>query len=338
MRADPDLVARHADYPISEVDLHARHLYLVNGGKARCNVLMADPDAYDAKLAGWWVWGICQWIGGGWCSGSGPWTAETIADGELIRTHQKKPGLARGSERGIHANGGVKKRKPSLDADRGIHAKKPTLTPSGPTGVHAKKPALTKPQGIGVHASGIGIQKPALATAYACGVHSANMGLSETPTAEARYEGIRLMLQRLSDRLRMTRIMCGDWQRILTPSVTTNHGVTGVLLDPPYPDGTSGLYSSDTGKQVAYQAEDWAKQHANDPAFRIAFCGYDGLHTFGEEWAAYRWKANGGYGNQAEGSGRENSHRECIWLSPHCLNQTYTGLLAALAEEEDPGE
>ena len=35
--------------------------------------LMGDPDYYDAKIAGWWLWGICQWIGSGWCSGQGPW-------------------------------------------------------------------------------------------------------------------------------------------------------------------------------------------------------------------------------------------------------------------------
>lgn len=27
---------------------------------------MVDPDIYDAKIAGWWVWGASCWIGGGW--------------------------------------------------------------------------------------------------------------------------------------------------------------------------------------------------------------------------------------------------------------------------------
>jgi hypothetical protein len=30
--------------------------------------MKSDPDYYDAKVAGWWVWGLCQWIGSGWCS------------------------------------------------------------------------------------------------------------------------------------------------------------------------------------------------------------------------------------------------------------------------------
>ena len=29
--------------------------------------LAEDPDWFDAKVAGWWVWGQCLWIGSGWC-------------------------------------------------------------------------------------------------------------------------------------------------------------------------------------------------------------------------------------------------------------------------------
>jgi len=30
----------------------------------------------DARVAGWWVWGVNAWIGSGWCSGEGPWLAD----------------------------------------------------------------------------------------------------------------------------------------------------------------------------------------------------------------------------------------------------------------------
>ena len=33
----------------------------------------------------------------------------------------------------------------------------------------------------------------------------------------------------------------------------------------------------------------------------------------------YGGKANGGYGSQSNGRGRENAGRETIWFSPHCL-------------------
>ena len=75
----PDEVARHADWPCNEADVFARHLWLVNEGKRRMQAGMdADPEWFDAKIAGWWVWGINQWIGSGWCSGKGPHTYDTL--------------------------------------------------------------------------------------------------------------------------------------------------------------------------------------------------------------------------------------------------------------------
>jgi hypothetical protein len=62
----PDLVAYHADQPVNETDLHARHAWLC-GQYAFRDRMMLDPEYFDAKIAGWWVWGIAQWIGGGWC-------------------------------------------------------------------------------------------------------------------------------------------------------------------------------------------------------------------------------------------------------------------------------
>lgn len=64
---DPEAVARWADNPVNEADLHARHLWLVNREEFR-ERMRSDPDFYDPKIAGWWVWGISCWIGSGWCS------------------------------------------------------------------------------------------------------------------------------------------------------------------------------------------------------------------------------------------------------------------------------
>ena len=70
---DAAAVARYADHPVNEVDLHARHAWLVSRRDDFVARLMGDPDYYDVKIAGWWCWGLCCWIGGGWCSGKGPW-------------------------------------------------------------------------------------------------------------------------------------------------------------------------------------------------------------------------------------------------------------------------
>ncbi len=102
---------------VHNCDLHARHLWLVNRREDITDRLMADPDWYDAKIAGWWVWGLCSWIGSGWCSGQGPWQAR---DGKLVDT-RKLPHLG-------DAGMGINRQLPHLgDAGMGINRKRQHL-------------------------------------------------------------------------------------------------------------------------------------------------------------------------------------------------------------------
>ena len=73
LQRDPDGVAEHADNPVNENDLHARHIWLVNQKQSLVKSLEGNPDYYDPRIAGYWVWGISCWIGGEFCSGVGPW-------------------------------------------------------------------------------------------------------------------------------------------------------------------------------------------------------------------------------------------------------------------------
>ena len=86
LQADPEAVAIWADWPVNENDLHARHAWLVGCKDSLRARLEGDPAFFDAQIAGWWVWGICSWIGGGWCSGKGPWQVVEV-DGvrKLVR-------------------------------------------------------------------------------------------------------------------------------------------------------------------------------------------------------------------------------------------------------------
>jgi DNA adenine methylase len=68
---NPDAVADACDWPVNETDLHARHRWLVAQLPALAALLDSDPEAHDAKIAGWWVWGACASIAGNWCSESG---------------------------------------------------------------------------------------------------------------------------------------------------------------------------------------------------------------------------------------------------------------------------
>ena len=86
VKHDPIGVAAWANWPVSEVDLLARHRWLVSTGAERLEALRTDPDYYDVKVAGWWVWGLCSWIGSGWCrqrgEGDQPQTAPSWRRGE----------------------------------------------------------------------------------------------------------------------------------------------------------------------------------------------------------------------------------------------------------------
>ena len=87
---DPDAVAVAADWPVAECDLHARHLWLVRNKDQLAGRLMADPDYYEPRAAGWWAAGLCAWIGGGYCDGNGSWGA--VLDGDGVATFAKTDG------------------------------------------------------------------------------------------------------------------------------------------------------------------------------------------------------------------------------------------------------
>ncbi len=69
----PDETASWADAPVNENDLHARHIWLVCQSESLRASLEGDPDFFDARIAGYWVWGVSTWIGSGFCSGRGSW-------------------------------------------------------------------------------------------------------------------------------------------------------------------------------------------------------------------------------------------------------------------------
>lgn len=417
LKHDPEAVAAHADYPVNECDLHARHRWLVNQVEFR-ERMRRDPDHYDARVAGWWVWGISMWIGGGWCATGDDETCDS-ARVPLIQGHAgvtKHRGVdARGREDSSNhakrqrqdAGAGVVKisdrdevdpgaRRPHLGGaghGTGVHSsalggrpdvpeQMPKLGVSAPGngssigGVHRESERLsvepgeripqvanpgrgvdaparfskssprekkpyTDARGRGVHRRALSEQVPLL-TGDGIDPHSvARRDVEDDPVGGAKRPNLgsasslgvlgpiarkQLVEEfvRLAARLRDVRVCCGDWSRVLTPAVTTGHGLTGVLLDPPYELGerASGLYAHDGTENLCASVRKWALENGDDPLMRIAYCGYgDGpdeeLTRAG--WRFVEWKAQGGFGAQRKVGKNENAHRERIWLSPHCL-------------------
>lgn len=263
----PDEVARWADWPVNEADLHAIHRWLVETKAERAQRIRQDPDYYDAKAAGRWLYGIALWIGGLWCQS--PAEKRPILSGNT-------PGI------GVHKSSVSQRRWNSggQGAGQGVHS---------PTATRQQIPELSGDSG----ASGRGIHA------------SASMGV---------YEWMRA-LQR---RTRLVRVCCGDWTRVLTPSVTTYIGVTAVFFDPPYKHELRGrVYAED--HDISADVREWALKHGDDPNFRIALCGYADEH--GEHmpasWEVLKWKAHGGMSRNERAV--ENRSEERIWFSPHCL-------------------
>lgn len=133
MTADPEAVAHWADWPVNEADLHARHSWLVNR-RERLLWSLGDPDFYDAKIAGWWLWGCCMWIGSGWCSGKGPWKS----NGATIYDSRVEPAVGPGCDR---------KRPHLMTKGKGINRQLPHLGSAG-IGINRKRPHLGSGRGI----------------------------------------------------------------------------------------------------------------------------------------------------------------------------------------------
>ena len=72
LKLQPDAVTDWQDYPVSHIDLYARHRWLTEPSRvAALRESLLDPEWIgDAKIAGWWLWGQCCWIGSGWCDPS----------------------------------------------------------------------------------------------------------------------------------------------------------------------------------------------------------------------------------------------------------------------------
>jgi len=181
------------------------------------------------------------------------------------------------------------------NAGQGVNRKLPHLGDAG-QGVNRKLPHL------GDAGRGVNRQLPHLG--------DAGRGISD-------YLGL------LCNRLRKVRVCCGDWKRVLTPSITFRFGLTGIVLDPPYGEGEVDYSSGGNRTDIASEVREWAVANGSNPGLRIALCGYDGQHDMPDDWEVVEWKAAGGYSSTAanDTQGKLNRHRERVWFSPHCLRE-----------------
>ena len=101
---------------VHNCDLHARHYWLVQQREALRARLEGDPAYFDAKIAGWWVWGICSWIGSGFCSGNGPWHSAEMEDGtrQLVHLGNNGQGINRQRPHLGTCGTGINRQRPQM--------------------------------------------------------------------------------------------------------------------------------------------------------------------------------------------------------------------------------
>lgn len=326
VQQEPDAVAYHCDWPVNEADLHARHRWLVEQTDFR-EKMLTDPHFYDTRIAGWWVWGLSQWIGGGWCHVVGAKArnvhSRSRPDLEWLGqgVHKKMPNTyARGHGNGVHTgNPSAWRKRPVLGhGGRGVVS---------PTSTHRWPPDL-RGGGRGIDAPTAPGRRPRSRSA---GVTADMMIASHLPSL-GNMRGVHgdskppctEWFLTLQERLRRVRVVCGDWQRVLGDSVlgttkSRNSGMNpcGLFFDPPYSfeERDPDLYAEDSGS-IAEEVRKWAIARGDDPDLRIALCGYEGEHDMPSSWTKHAWKAHRGYAS----ADNENVHRERIWFSPHCLS------------------
>lgn len=259
VRSAPAEVAHWADYPVVEVDLHSRHRWL-RKQRARLLELLADPEAFDAKAAGWWAWGASCWIGGGWCSDDVR-HGEATAGGGRIQELYKGRALVRESTQIPH------------------------LSHTG-TALHGRRPALCS-TGTGAHKPNVG-KRPK--TALGSGVMGTTPIESWMLALAERLRRVRVCCgdwRRIVTRSALASTLAGGGRHV------------GIFLDPPYGvDREKILYDQDS-LVVAAEVATWARDAAAEHGWRIVLAGYADEHEM-PGWRCVEWYRTGfgagGYG------------------------------------------
>ncbi len=135
---DPDGVAHHCDWPVNEADLHARHRWL-HSQHDFLERMDNDPDVYDVKVAGWWVWGISAWIGDNWCRVTRQESLPHMGDGNVVHRESLSNQIPHmGGGMGVHRES-LSNQIPHMGGGNGVGWKRPVLQDRG---IHCHSDAL----------------------------------------------------------------------------------------------------------------------------------------------------------------------------------------------------
>ena len=343
LRADPDAVAYHADWPTNHHDLTARHRWLLAQGPELRERMVADPDDYDAKIAGWWVWGQSSWIGHGWCDAN---------DRAQRQPNQQRPAINTGGGFGVQQQ----------REDLPVEDKRPKVPDGGGSGVSAQRDRVPgdKMPGMGIKVGGKGVQqqrdqmphdkRPRIyprGGGTGVNMQRDNVPRDQRPDIQNQPGGQGAQIQRttlhgdgildgsrlrpwfraIAERLARVIILNRGWEWALTDSVlqqtpSSPKPAVGVFLDPPYrtqrKDGgkrSTGLYQGDNAAAsdaVAAATYAWALEHGD--RYRVAYCMHEGDFPVPDGWTAETM----GFSGHRDAAKKEKAVDQ-VMFSPACV-------------------
>ena len=179
-----------------------------------------------------------------------------------------------------------------------------------------KRPHLAG-KGMGVHKSSVVGKIPHLAD-KGVGVHKSSV------------TDIYDWFEKLSERLRYVRVVCGDWSRVCGGDWQDKKWKdVGLYFDPPYSDtDRDDVYGEQDSFTIGLDIEKWCIERGARSNYRIVVSGYDTEYKTLVEagWRTELWKTGGGYSgiarNGKDTRGKQNRRREMLFYSPHChVNQ-----------------
>ena len=295
---DIDELCYWLTWPTFHHDLSARHIWLRQWLTDHRDQLAAEPEFFDTRAAGWWVWGMSLWIGGQWCD---------VDD-------NRRPSVTAGGGKGVSAQSITSDKRPHTSikiGGRGVSAQRTQLLPapqrphvkhrSGGQGVSAQRtqlPPTPQMPHIGNKGGGQGVsaqrvQLPPSSKRPHIKNNSAGQGVS-AQTSYTRPE-LTKWFRALQDRMRGVVLLNLDWTSALTPTLlqqtpSSPKATVGVFLDPPYvtKGRHANLYSSDrdgTSDHVAAASYRWAIEHGH--RYRIAYAMKEGDFPVPEEWGSH---------------------------------------------------
>ena len=168
-KREPEALAEYVSDISHEAEFTARHVYICERLGSLAPRVMADPDYFDLRIAGYWFYAISQVVGNDFAKGTGRWGVRTADDGtkELVDSM----------------------------ADKAV------------VGIVPKQRQWEK--------------------------------------KKIKLEKAREITASIFKKLESAVILCGAWERAVTPVNFRQSGVYSIFLDPPYSSARTMAYRTD---------------------------------------------------------------------------------------------